>query len=610
MKIFEPRGIRANGNLLPFSDFRLYSDLEDLTPDPEKLAEVIKRAEEALCEDVPPLTLSMYRDYVKNGNRSRFESPFFRRRDKAMWLAIAEGYEKQGRFTEKLADYVWAILEESTWIAPAHLFVSPYKRNDGTPPVIGKEMLHGVDLFASTTASALTMIYTVAKDELDKISKTICEKLVYTVKERIIKPFLQCPFWWTGESGRVVNNWAPWISENILFVTALLEKDDSVRVAVVNRCLGTLDNFLKNYAPDGGCDEGPAYWGSAGGSLFDCLELLYDMSGGKINVYDSELIRNIGDYIYKVNINGRHFVNFADCAPRARFDASMLVRFGKKCASQNLSSFGYKFMGEGNFFVENWHGYRGLKNLYESSKAPEYCPMPRYTLLPDLMLMTARSTDDTERGTFLAMKGGHNDEQHNHNDVGNVIVYRNAVPVIIDVGVGIYTKQTFSPDRYKLWFMQSGYHNLPSFSGVDQQNGRRFSSFALESDAQRQLYSIDLTAAYPEEAGLEKYTRTSRMDGECVTVTDSYRLKREGGCAEFHFMTARAPKPVREGEILLDGAMTMLYDTSLGMRIDEIVPDGLNAKVNWDTEVLYRISFTSQSPSATYTFTVRPTENT
>ena len=145
---------------------------------------------------------------------------------------------------------------------------------------------------------------------------------------------------------------------------------------------------------------------------------------------------------------------------------------------------------------------------------------------------------------------------------------------------------------------------------MDQQNGRRFSSFPLESDAQRQLYSIDLTAAYPEEAGLEKYTRTSRMDDECVTVTDSYRLKREGGCAEFHFMTARAPKPVREGEILLDGAMTMLYDTSLGMRIDEIVPDGLNAKVNWDTEVLYRISFTSQNHSATYTFTVRPTENT
>ncbi|MBQ9691918.1 MAG: hypothetical protein IJV70_02030, partial [Clostridia bacterium] len=57
--------------------------------------------------------------------------------------------------------------------------------------------------------------------------------------------------------------------------------------------LDSLDNWTALYAPDGGCDEGPSYWGAAGASYFDCLELLYDLSGGKINVYGHPLVKAI-----------------------------------------------------------------------------------------------------------------------------------------------------------------------------------------------------------------------------------------------------------------------------------------------------------------------------
>ena len=123
-------------------------------------------------------------------------------------------------------------------------------------------------------------------------------------------------------------------------------------------------------------------------------------------------------------------------------------------------------------------------------------------------------------------------------------------------------------------------------------------------------FGIDLTAAYPADAELERYVRTARMDGETVTVTDSYRLKSDKGDAVFHFMTVKKPVLVERGVILLDCGMRMLYDPALEAGIEEIVPDGLNAKGNWDTDLLYRILFTSRCTDATYTFTVRPTENT
>jgi hypothetical protein len=37
-----------------------------------------------------------------------------------------------------------------------------------------------------------------------------------------------------------------------------------------------------------------------------------------------------------------------------------------------------------------------------------------------------------------------------------------------------YTRKTFSSQRYEIWTMQSGYHQLPKINGVDQMQGRQY----------------------------------------------------------------------------------------------------------------------------------------
>jgi hypothetical protein len=76
--------------------------------------------------------------------------------------------------------------------------------------------------------------------------------------------------------------------------------------------------------------------------------------------------------------------------------------------------------------------------------------------------MTAR----TNNNPFIASHGGNNAESHNHNDVGDFIIYADGAPVIIDAGKGTYMAITFSKNRYTLWYNTSPYHNVPLVNGT------------------------------------------------------------------------------------------------------------------------------------------------
>lgn len=605
MRAFKQKGFNsAKGLLLPYSEFKLFSDLKNPNINEEKVKRIIKNAEKFLERDIPLLPASLYREYVTCGNRSNYETLFFLRRDMAVSFAVAEAYENKGRFTEKLMDVVWAIMEESTWLLPAHLYCSPNYSDASLGPVFGNNSLHGLALFAATTCGTLATVYLLCKDKLDAIEPVIARKIEYSLQERGIKNFLQTEFWWGGSMGRKTNNWCPWILSNILFTTAILEKDTYLRERVVTKAIYYLDNFLECYEPDGGCDEGPSYWGAAGAALFDCLEIIDDMSGGKISVWDSELVKNIGDYIFKVNISGDRYVNFADCAPKTSPNTGMLVRFGEKTNSPFLAAFGKKQAKYGDYFFSSSHMHRSLKWLNTPYVKEENCPMPLYSVLPDLGIMTAREFEDTEKGMFLAAKAGHNGEMHNHNDCGNFMVYYNGNPVIIDAGVGRYTKQTFSPDRYKLWFMQSGYHNLPSFDGIDQKEGERYrSTEKVFSESERSI-TYELKYAYPENACIESYKRTASLSDGVVTVAESISLT-ESKEIDFHLMLASKPEILKSGKISLPEGRTLTYDTSLTAELEEFDPVGMDTKSSWGTDVLYRLHFRVNTDKCNVKFTIK-----
>ncbi len=601
-RLFKERKITAQ-NVLKLEDFRLCADEKEIKFCPEKIDKIVKKAESYLEYQLPVLPATVYLEYKINGNRSHYQDIYFKRRTMALELAVAEAYENQGRFTGKLLDVVWAIMEESTWIIPAHLSRNPTHSEWGLPPVFNEERLHGIDLFSASTAASLTLVYMLCKDKFDAIAPLINEKLLYMLKDRTTKPYLNCVFGWSGERGNSVNNWCPWITSNVLFTVAVTEPDLYTRKKVVEKAMSHLDNFTDGYMPDGGCDEGPGYWGAAGASYFDSLELLYDMTGGKIDIYDEPLVKAMMEYIVKFNIYERRFINFADCSPVCHHDGIMLRRMGEKCGSESLKSFGDKMAIVADGGISYGHCYRGYRNLIKET--PAECTDYAETKIwfPDLKVMAARESNNPGKGMFVAMKGGNNAESHNHNDVGNVVVYYDGNPVFIDTGAGEYTKQTFSADRYKLWFMQSAYHNVADIGGVQEKNGKQFASCDEVYDEQTGGVKMNITNAFPSDSGIESYIRETVLTDGKVHIKDSIKLV-EPKEVDFHFMCCEKPEIAGEGKISLPMGRTLYFDATLKPEIEEFEVGDIGIEKKWHRKELYRIHLKGTFDSCEKEFTV------
>ena len=606
MKIFERKNYQLKGNVLSKEAFRLAREVEEYKIDSSRIAKILEKAEADLTGEIPALTLSMYRNYLEEGSTTVYGQPYRKRMEMAMNLFLAEYVTDSGKYVDKLADVLWAMLDESTWMLPEHTPHNPSKetQHHKVPGAVGDKYPHGLELGSAYRSSLIALIHHFMKDKLDAISPLISERIVYELKRRTINTFLNYQFWWEGVGGNRVNNWCPWIVSNVLLTVSLVEEDMEKREKTVELALQYLDNFINWYPDDGGCDEGPTYWNAGAACFYDCLELLDDLTDGYINVFDEPLVKAMGEYEARVNISGNYFVNFADSRSTASLNAEMLQRYGKKCGSDIIYSLG-NVMNKNNAWFDTAISYRTFRSLITppiDSDGFEPCAATD-TYLPHLKIMVLRDTEKPDDGLFFAMKGGNNNESHNHNDVGSFIVYRNGKPVLIDAGVGTYTRQTFSKDRYKIWSMQSLYHNLPSFDGVGQLAGGDYASKNELYDKENRTLTLDIGGAYAPECGVSSYVRSGSLHDGVVSVKENIRLDSEK-LIDFVFVTHREPKLLEGCRVALAEGCVLGYDERLGVEVEAFDPVGMDTVHAWGTEKLYRIHLTVRTDAVDCVFTV------
>ena len=610
MKIFEQRNFDIKDHVLPIESFRFMRDVKNpvLNTESADMQGVLKNAEASLVNEIPSLPLSKYRAYLENGSTSIYGSPYRERMSMLMRMAIAEKVEGNGRFIDKMADLLWAMCEESTWMLPEHTThrSNEAARGSKVPPTAGNKYGHGLELGAAYRAANIAVTYSWFKNKFDEISPFINERVLYELKERIIDPFINNTFWWEGVQGNRVNNWCPWIVCNVLTVVSLVEEDIERREKVVELSMQYLDNFINCYPEDGGCDEGPTYWNAAAGCLFDALELLEDMTDGYVNIYDEPLIKAMGEYEARANITGKYFVNFADSRSTCALDGNMLIRYGEKCGSEILVSFGQNMLKMRGPAFDTSIIYRTIRSLTTPTRdLSNVVPQAATdTYFPNLEVMILRDSKKPDEGSFLAIKGGNNNEMHNHNDVGSFIFYKNGLPVLIDAGVGEYTRQTFSKDRYKIWSMQSLYHNIASFGGLGQTNGAQYKAKDVVYNEKERCLTLELSEAYTPEVGVESYVRSASLKDSVATITDSVKLNSVKEI-DFIFMTHREPTLENNGKISLTEGCVMSFSDELKAEIEVFDPVGMDTKNLWGTDKLYRIHLKTIAKECKFTFTIK-----
>jgi len=614
IRIFADSGITAQGKILPLGEFRLCRDRQDACIDPEKGARLAALAEPMLTEEIPLLPLSLYRDFARTGVRSRFEKPHHRRRHMLFIMTLAEAYERRGRFVEKIADVLWAILEESTWVLPAHAYLSVLSPRTSVPEVYEQSQMPGLDLYAANCCAALALTRHLLREELDAISPVICKKIDHMVWLRGVRPYVEHTFGWMGDGGQKVNNWVTNITSTVLLACALCTEDTELRTRVVERAMRCLDNFTASYPADGSCDEGPGYWSGAGGNYFDCLELLEDLSGGAIRVYDHPLVRRMGEYMADVHISGKYYLNFADAHPRLEAEGPMMMRYAEKCGSERLYSFAKMTAAREN--PQRYLFFGMAYRVYKDALAPvvrdaEPVRKKKAVWFEGNRIAILRESEEADRGLYLAVKGGHNGESHNHKDVGCLVVYADGEPLIVDPSHGSYDHEFFgsTEKRYGRWYMKSSRHSIPLADGIEQGVGASFASSGERFDGERGEISLELSGAFPPEAGIIRMHRTATLRDGAVTVADEVCLDHEGEIV-FSYLTLPEPKLLGPGEIQL-GRRRFTYDPGeLSAEFEKVentwLPyEDLNFRSVWGTECLWRIVFRTRAREKTAVITIR-----
>ena len=568
---------------------------------------LIKAGEKMLDYKWQVIRATDYLEYERSGERNIMQNPYEANRKAINVLMMAELAEGKGRFVDQLINGVFFSCEMTSWVLSAHL---PRQSTKRSMPDWREQI---IDLGSGNYGSMLAWVYYFFHDTFDKADPVISLRLRHELQERILDPFMENDKeWWMAfywKPGEIINNWNPWCNSNVLQCYLLLEDDRDKLTDAVWRTMQSVDKFINFVKSDGACEEGTSYWGHAAGKMYDYLQILSDGTNGKVSLFNNPMIRRMGEYISRSYVGDGWVVNFADASAKGGGDAPLIYRYGRAVGSEEMMQFAaYLLKGKRPTIPLGNDAFRTLQCVLlnkelEQTEAAHKVPACTWYPETEFCYLTNNS------GWCLATKGGFNNESHNHNDAGTFSLYINNTPVFIDAGVGTYTRQTFSSERYSIWTMQSNYHNLPMINGVPQRFGQEYKATNVVCKEKQRYFSADISTAYPEEAAVNSWTRAYKLENKRLVITDKFSLKETKAANQVNFLVWGDIDISKAGKVSItvgDEHATLEYPTNFKTTLETIeLPDTRLSNV-WGKQI-YRIVLTDsqKKPEGSYKFIIK-----
>ncbi len=571
---------------------------EALKTDP-KWAAVIQDAAELGQKPCPDLPDALYLDYSKTGNRTRCQKVLSQRDGRMATLALAECLEAKGRFVSPLAETVRAICAERTWMLPAH--------DRGLESFNGRTM--DMDLRATLIGWELASIHYLLQEQLPPDIRALIEK---EVRRRILFPFREIvegrqrgAFWL-----KATHNWNSVCLAGVTCAALALEPKAADRAWFVAAAEHYIKNFLSGFTPDGYCSEGMGYWNYGFGRFLMLGEGVRQATGGKLDFLADPAAKAPALYALHSEIINGIYPTIADChpgdAPDRQFLKLISERFDLDVPRVKTVSFANpgKSVGPVTMFAF-------LQNpLPRIPGAQEPSALPLRTWFSDGGVLICRPGTGTP--PFAAvLKGGHNAEHHNHNDVGSFSVISGRTMLVCDPGAEVYTARTFSAKRYDSKVLSSFGHAVPRIGGQLQRTGAAAKAVVLQTDfsEQRDLLTLDLQSAYdlPKLRKLNRSFQFERGATPRLAVIDTVECA-EAQSFETALITWGEWKQVSDRELLIsDGKDALKVEIDTGGREFKVASEILDEDVSTPKKPV-RLAITLNAPvqSAKITLTLRP----
>ncbi|MBO5019702.1 MAG: heparinase II/III family protein [Clostridia bacterium] len=488
----------------------------------------IKKAYEENRQD-KILNLSYYErvECHKTGVRTNFDAHYFSRRT---WLAttaiLALIYPEEEKYIKELHELIWAACDEYSWALTAH--------TNGTIAVDTTQ----VDLDNAETGLWLAEISDVLGDRLEPL---IGERIKYEVNRRVFENYKKGKFWW--EAGE--NNWAAVCGGSV--AGALMYLDPELFEELKPRLLKTLNAFINTFPNDGTCLEGLGYCGYGFGNFIIFADLYNKYTKGEVELLQGEEVKNISTYMQRCFIKGNATVSFSDGNRSGSANAMMQYLLHEKFPDDVRIFVPDMLSVKTSSFSEALRAFLFFDPELEIS---DFKAEDIYS--PDAHQFTA----NREKYSFV-IKGGHNGEPHNHNDIGSFILADESGQVFCDLGAPLYTLQYFQNEhRYEHVCSSSLGHSVPIIDGKEQLPGwKRRGDLSYNDDGS---VSVEISGAYDIE-DLESFKRDVSFQEDGVILTDSFNI--DSGRVVERFVSV--VKPEIAEDCIKVGNVRLQFDNSL-----------------------------------------------
>ncbi len=471
---------------------------------------VIRQAEKEAAQEIES-PLPDYLDYSKDGNRSRYEAKFF----KLHWmgcLAVAACVTGDQKYIDYIEARIRALAALPTWVLPAH------DRE--------LENYHGkvidIDLGVATLGGEMACVLRMLSPALTPETKVLIES---ELMRRTIVPLEDMmngkrkENWWLTTK----NNWNSVCLSGMAAVVWRMDLEPERRARLIDYILKRSENFLMGFGKDGYCSEGISYWEYGFGYYMRMAADFRQATDGKIDLMSKPEVAKPARFAENIQLSPGVFPAFADAGIAVKLP--VFITYLQDYLEHKAPGFPEKFT-----LPRYLQDMTLVLSLPRSKERVVRAALPPFSEFDEANVYIARPGDSKSR-LAVAFKGGSNNEFHNHNDVGSYVIAVDGVSVVLDPGSEIYTRRTFSAQRYDSKLLNSYGHGVPVIDGqLQTEKGRTVSVLrSVRQDDNGVAVSIDMTAPYHHVKGVEKVLRDfnySRQGSGAFTVTDTAEFNR------------------------------------------------------------------------------------
>ncbi|MDR0705346.1 MAG: hypothetical protein LBF88_10210 [Planctomycetaceae bacterium] len=478
---------------------------------------VIAEAEKLQKERIPEPTEDDYMRFYETRTKSfneinrDYENKFNQRRHRLFQLVLAECFENKGRFIRDIEETILAVCMEPNWTTPWN--DSEAKKFKGESQAIDFQI-------ARTAWNLATVHYWLQK----KLSGNTRDLIHDSIRARVFNVFEEAVL--TDNYSLI--NWADETNHlnamgHAAVVGSALALIDSaeLRAKYVASAEINVEKFLQIFTRDGYFPDGMWAWNEGYGAFLLLAEILYQATGGRIDMFKRPNIKETALYGARMEITQGVYESFGNSRRGDRpvlFPTAFISKRFQMGLTEIENRAPFFGIGPGALYMVGIYCFpnsaTNQKGLASGKEVPPLETFRSEFPLNGVMILRTGKNESNQIGVQL--KGGNNNERNNHSDVGTYIVAINGGTPLCDIGPRYNRHGLVINDIMKSNLVNSFGHPVPRINEHLQKNGKGTVTPLLlrEYTDERDTLKFDLQYVYewndPKE--VKEFTRTFIFD--------------------------------------------------------------------------------------------------